>query len=220
MKRTATFWTTSIAALALVAIPMMATAQTYPPSSGHSTAGQSSASSQQSSGDQHSTQVHLDEAKRVLDSISTADLTGNAEAEVTTIKTQFDRLYNSYKNQSGSSSSIATGSSGTSASSGTMGTSGSTATTDSDWKTNFDSIESELDRLSIPKSSYAPPASGWSSAGTSGTSGGTGTAGSTSGTSAGSGTSSSVNLPSDVRDSLQQFRMHLEQFYSLAKTQR
>lgn len=181
MRKTARLWTTSIAAAALVALPMIATAQTYPPA-GQTTSGQSSQS--QMSSDQNTPQFHLDEAKRVLDSISTSDLTGAALSQISQIKTQFNDLYNDYKSKGG-------------AMSGQVGTSGAKT----DWKTQFNKIEGELDGLSIPKSSYAP------SVGVSGT---TGTG----------GAMANVTLSSEVKDNLTQFRTHLEQFYSLTQPPR
>lgn len=186
MSKTATAWTTSIAAAALVALPMIATAQTYPPA-GQTSSGQSQ--SQMTSPDQNTPQFHLDEAKRVLDSVSTSDLTGAATSEVSKIKTQFTDLYNDYKNKSGVGSSTT----------GQVGTSGTPVI---DWKTQFNKIEGELDGLSIPKSSYAP------SSGVSGTTG------------MSSGAVANVTLSSEVKDSLTQFRTHLEQFYSLTQPQR
>ncbi len=194
MKHRVRLWTTSIAAAALVALPMIATAQTYPPS-GQS--GQSYPSSQMSSSDQNSPQFHLDEAKRVLDAISTSELSGAGLTQVSQIKTQFNDLYNAYKNKSGAATSGQVGTSGT-----TPPPSSSMAT---DWKTQFNKIEGELDGLNIPKSSYAPS----SVSGTTGT-----------GTSGAMSSSANITLPSEVRDSLEQFRTHLEQFHSLTQPKR
>ncbi len=212
---------TALATAAMIALPIIATAQTYPPSgstSGQSTTGQSNPSSQYGAKDQNSPQFHLDEAKKVLESIDASSLSGDAASQISQIKSDFNNLYNAYKSKSGSSvSSSATSggatSSSTASSGGQVGTSGSGATPSSgmtgasDWKTTFNNIESRLDALNVPKSAYAPQVSGTSTSGTSGTmSGGTsGTAG------------TSVTLPSDVRDKLEQFRLHLEQFYSLAQ---
>jgi hypothetical protein len=206
MSQIAKVWTTSIAAAALVALPMIAAAQTYPPA-GQSTSGQANPSSQSRSTNENSPQSHLDEATRSLDSISTSDLTGVAMSQVSQIRTQFNDLYNDYKNKSGSASS-STGTSGTmmppsSSESGIVAT---------DWKAQFNTIESELDRLNIPKSSYAPSTG-------SGVSGTTGSTSGMTGMEAGS-TSANVSLPSQVRDSLTQFRMHLERFYSLTQPKR
>ncbi len=229
MQKRTRVWTLALAVAALAALPVVAAAQTYPPagqSSGQSTTGQSNPSSQYGSTEQNSPQHHLDEAKRVLDSISTADLTGDAASRIARLKTEFNTLYTSYSNESGSamSSSSTSGGSSTSSSSATsgqVGTSGQ-ASMGTGWKSNFKTIERDLDSLGIPKSSYAPTATGSESSGMSGsTSGTTGsetsgtTGGATSGMSGSAMSTANVNLPSDVRDKLEQFRTHLEQFYSL-----
>ena len=203
MSKVAKVWTTSIAAVALAALPMIAAAQTYPPA-GQTTPGQTNPSSQYGSTNENSPQSHLDEAKRALDSISTSDLTGAAMSQVSQIKTQFNDLCDAYKNESGTASS-------------STGTSGSTTPPSSnavsrDWKAQFNTIEKELDRLTIRKSAYAPPIR-------SGVSGTTGSMSGMTGMEAGS-TSAKVSLPSQVRDGLTQFRMHLERFYSLTQPQR
>ena len=222
MEKTTRLWTT-LAIGALVALPVVAAAQTYPPA-GQSSTGQSSSSSQYSSSAQNSPQHHLDEAKRVLDSISASDLTGDAASRIASLKTEFNTLYTNYSNKAGSamSSNSGTSTSSSGATGGQVGTSGSTGGT-GDWKSDFTKIERELDTLGIPKSSYAPSSeSGSSGMGSSGSTYGSGTG--TSGTT-GTGTSgamsgsmsANVSLSSDVRDKLEQFRTHLEQFYSLTE---
>lgn len=225
MRQTARLWTTAIGAAALIALPVIAGAQVYPPSSGQTTSGQAS---QQSATARNTPQYHLDQAKQVLDSISTTDLTPEASTQISQLKTQFDDLYNNYKGKSGAASPSAMSTAGMATATGNattssqVGTSGSTepqssamgGSASADWKETFNKIESQLDALNIPKSPYAPKAGASSGAGVSGTTGTTGV------TPGGSSTSAAnVNLPSDVRDKLRQFRMHLEQFYSLAQSQ-
>jgi hypothetical protein len=219
-------WTTSIATAALVALPVVVASQTYPTGgSGQSTAGQSNPASPYSFSVQNTPQFHLDEAKRVLDSISTSDLTGDAASRIAAIESRFRDLRTSYKNQSGPVWSTDLAASSSSATSGQVGTSGSmppagqTASgAHGDWKTTFKKIEGDLDALNIPKSSFAPYSNGSSGPATSGMSGmSTGLGGTNTGTSGttGSMSAATVRLSSEVRNRLEQFRTHLEEFYSL-----
>src|SRR5512142_888849 len=99
-------WAIAMATAGLLALPIIGAAQSYPSSqsgqtttSGQSTTGQSTYSST----DQNSPIYHLDKAKKDLDDISTSSLTGDAATQISSLKTHFDELYNTYKNKSGQS---------------------------------------------------------------------------------------------------------------------
>ena len=116
MAQRTRFWATAVGTAALISLPLIGAAQSYPPSSsGQSTTGQTTSSSQSSSrqyssSDKNSPQFHLDKAKKVLDSIKQSSLTGEAATKVSQIRTGFDKLYNDYKSSSGKSSSSSTSS--------------------------------------------------------------------------------------------------------------
>jgi hypothetical protein len=220
-------WTIAIATAGLVALPLIGAAQTYPPSgstSGQSTSG--TTTSEQTSSNENSPQFHLDQAKKALDGVSISSLSGDAATRISTLKTNFDNLYNDYKSQAGGASSTGSqvGTSGSSSANPPAGSSSSSSTT-SDWRTEYTQITQALDRLNIPATSPRGASSSYGSSGSSGSMSGTTGSGSVSGTSGSSGqtgtsgsamSSTPVTIPADVRAKLSDFRMHLDEFYKLA----
>lgn len=227
-------WAMAMATAGLIALPIIGAAQSYPSpqsgqtTSGQSTAGQSASSSSYSSADQNSAMVHLDKAKKELDDISTSSLTGDAATQISTLKTDFNDLYTSYKNKSGQSASGQAGTTGSVPPSGVTPPSGVSASgATGDWKTDYTAISRILDHLNIPATSPKGASSGSGTSGsmsgntgsTSGTTGQTGTSGTT-GSMSGYGTSSSTPMfGADVRAKLASFRMHLDEFYEAANQQ-
>jgi hypothetical protein len=215
-------WATGPATAALLALPLLASAQTYPtnPPGSQMTQTQSSAKAD-------SAEHHLTEAGRALDSISTSTLSTGASALISQIRTNFSALEKSYH---GNSVDITSGTSGTtgsssssappcSASSGVSGSSnpgmsGTSATGQSEtgqpWMACYNSIEQTLDTLNVPKSDVGQAAG---TSGMTGTSGMAGTSGmsDTNPTTAGAGTQA-VTLDASTKSKLADFRKHLEEF--------
>lgn len=267
-------WTLAMATAGLASLPIIGTAQSYPPSSSTQTQ-TSSAQSTTSTSQQNTPQFHLDEAKKDLDSIATSSLSGDAASQISQLKTHFDMLYNDFKKSGGASASgyglgnsasgSAAASGGTSSTGGQVGTtgtqqgagvtppSGTSSSMSADWKSHYTQINDILDRLNIPASSLRGASSAYGASGSGSVSGTAGTAGSTSGTTGTTGTTTSgtttsgtttsgtttsgstsagqagstygsskssvPTLSADVRAKLADFRMHLDQFYSLASGQ-
>lgn len=203
-------WTATVAAAALMALPITAAAQS-------TTAGQTGQQSgqyeQQSS---KSPAYHLEQANKALNKIDDSTLTGSAASSIRELKQDFEQLRSAYN--SGTLGSATSGTSGTSGTGTTgSGMTGST-TTSGDWRQSFNKIQQSLDQLNVPKSAAWMPITGTGTSGTSGTSGtgtsGTGTSGSgTSGTSTESSTSS---IDPSVMSNLKEFRKHVEEFYKAA----
>jgi hypothetical protein len=187
-----------MATAALIGLPYLSAAQSYPSSAGQA---QSSPSSQSTSSDQNSPRFHLDAAKKALDGIATLSLSGDSARQVSEIKTSFTNLYNDYTRSTAGSM----GSQTPPTSPPPAGTSGSLSVPASDWRTEYTQISQALDRLNVPAAS--------SQGGMSGGAGATGTSGSTGGM---SGMSSSTTLEPDLKKKLTDFRMHLDKFNELA----
>jgi hypothetical protein len=177
-------WATVTATAALAALPLVASAQTQPPTT------QYPAQTQPSTSTASSPQQHLDKAREILDSISTTALSGEASTNITQIQTNFTQLERAYKD--------ATGGTG----SGTAGTTGTTTPSASgSWVVYFNSVTRALDDLDIPKSSaYAS----WETRSGSGTT--TGTTGTP------TTPRSPVTLEPTVKSQLTDFRKHIENF--------
>ncbi len=109
-------WTATMAAAALVALPMSAAAQSSTSTSSGQQAGQYE--QQQAK----SPSYHLEQAQKVLDRIEESSLTGATASTVRELKQNFEQLRAAYN--SGSSSSAASGSTSGTSGTGTSGTSG------------------------------------------------------------------------------------------------
>jgi hypothetical protein len=215
-------WTATIAAAALLALPLSSVAQST--QTGSQT-GQYGQSEQQTT---KSPAHHLEQADKVLDRIDESTLTGSTASVVRELKQNFEQLRTAYNaRSSGSTSGTGTGTSGTGTSgTGTSGTGTSgTGTSGSgsygsmptgDWRESFGKIQQSLDQLNVPKSSAWMPVSGTGGSTSSGSTSGTGTGTSGTGTS-GSGISSASIDPSVMSD-LKEFRRHIEEFYKAAST--
>ena len=210
-------WETGLATAALVALPLLASAQTYPTNPPGSQTTQA-----QSSSNPNSAEHHLTEAGRILDSISTSTLSTGASSLVSQIRTNFSALEKSYHGNSVSGTSGTTGSSSVppcSASSGmsgssSSGTSGTSAAGQAEggqpWLACYNAIEQTLDTLNIPKSQVGQTAGTSGTTGASGMSGMSGTS-DTNPTTAGSA-SQAVTLDASTKTKLADFRKELEEF--------
>jgi hypothetical protein len=216
-------WATGLATAALLALPLLASAQTYPPNPPSSQTTQTLSSTKADSAEHH-----LTEAGRALDSISTSTLSTGAGALISQIRTNFSALVKSYHGNSVDSTSGTSGTTGSSSSSvppcsasssGVSGSSnpgmgGTSATGQNEssqpWMACYNSIEQTLDTLNIPKSDVGQTAG---MSGTTGTSGTAGTSGMSSdiNPTAGAG-AQAVALDASTKSKLADFRKHLEEF--------
>lgn len=208
------FWTT-LAAAALLAMPLGASAQTTSPTQSGQTGSsmQTQPYGQSSSSSLQSPTHYLDQARKDLDNLSTTAKASDAGKD---LESHFTELRTAYESGS-STSSQGTETSGTS---GSTSSSSSMSSSSDSWRTHYNKIQQILDSLNVPKSSaWVPSTSSESSSSTSGT----GTTGSTSGT---SGTQESTGASSTYSTSsfsasdlaqLKQFRQDIEMFQKAIK---
>lgn len=215
MARSSQF-TTALCAAALVALPLIAGAQT--PAGGTQTTPQTAATTSQTQPDQPAAQastgadsarMHLQEAKQVFDTIPRNAVRGANAAKINDIRRRLTVLERNYS-ATGSSASSSSSSSSSSSASATAGRrSRASRAGASDWGTELAAIDRDLTALI-----------GRESAGTAGTSGteaqtpeATGTSSKPSGRAP---ASPSREISADVRSKLEQVRMHLNQFAAAA----
>jgi hypothetical protein len=236
--------TTVLAGLAVASLPVLVDAQGSPTS--QTPTSPISQPNRSANPDQDSPQHHLDEARKVLTSIT--GVQGEALSKMSELKRHFTQLETAWRASSataaptGASRSteppVSSGTTGSTSGTGTAGTSGTTAQTGrtaqspsrgsatGDWMKHYTAIDDMLDQL-LDSNAGADASMSGSTGTTSGTTSGTtaGTTGSateqrgTSGERTSESASADVKIDASVRAKLVEFKRHLDQFHSTAMAQ-
>jgi hypothetical protein len=223
--------TTALASVALASLPFVAGAQgTGTPQQ----PGQPRTTSQQSKtpGEQNSPQHHLNEAKRVLNSIDTSSLKGEAKNDVSELRRHFSQLESAWQKEVAGSARSTAGASGHAgghtATTGAGTTSGATSGTPAGTAAGTTGTPEQTGATGATtrQTPHSGATSGTAPRSTSGASGDWMTHYQAIGTvldrlvgSAGATASASTNLDADTRSKLVEFRRHIDQFHTTAMGQ-